>query len=317
MPLLCRICRKGKGGKAFIHFDEPLDSENDSDSEYDSPSSVASFINSSIKGVKFQICKGKQFNKICEGCFKKLKQAYKLFKSIKESDIIFRHSNSTKIVHQRPIVEEEEDDDDSDCVVLSDSSDDEGDSKGPKTVIRLSSYNYRLNHKQLKLQHGSKDVKLVILTKLNEKRLLTLPMPTRDFTIRDILEAGNIPFHSTDHMYCEDCHLDGDFNFIVAILPEGSDKEYAEYKITKFKENRKKEEKAPSCRYCFLLRDEGVKCGRCTKAPKEDVDRYVDNNKLMALAKMISDITVKSEVKDEDKKMIKTYSPPEKRRRRR
>lgn len=95
MPLLCRICRKGKGGKAFIHFDEPLDSENDSDTELDE--TVASFINASIKGVKFQVNKGKQFHKICEGCFKKLKGTYKFFKIIKESDIIFRHSNPSKV----------------------------------------------------------------------------------------------------------------------------------------------------------------------------------------------------------------------------
>lgn len=205
--------------------------------------------------------------------------------------------------------------------MVSDSSDDESETKGPKALIRLSSYNYRLNHKQLKKQHGSKDIKLVILTKSNEKRLLTLPMPTRDFTIRDILEAGNIPFSSTDYMHCEDCHSDGDFNFIVALLPEGSDKDYADYKIKKFKENRHKDEKPSNCRYCFLLREEGVKCGRCIKkAPKEEADRYIDNDKLMALAKMINDITVKTEAKEEEKKMkMKGYPPPppvEKRRRR-
>lgn len=199
--------------------------------------------------------------------------------------------------------EEEDDGNDSDCVMISDSSDEEADIKVPKSLIRLSSYNYRLNHKQLKIHHGSKDIKLVILTKSNEKRLLTLPLPTRDFTIRDILEAGNIPFNSTDYMHCEDCNLDGDFNFIVALLPEGSDKGYAEYKINRFKENRlkeKKEEKTATCRYCFLLREEGVKCGRCTKKePKEEIDSYIDNSKLMALAKMINDFSVKSEVKEE------------------
>lgn len=184
--------------------------------------------------------------------------------------------------------------------MISDSSDDEADTKGPKTLIRLSAFNYRLNHKQLKKLHGSKDIKLVILSKNNEKRLLTLPMPTRDFTIRDILEAANIPFSSTDHMHCEDCYSSGDFNFIVVILPEGSDRDFANFKIKKFKENRNKEEKPANCRYCFLLREEGVKCGRCVKkAPKEEVDRYIENDKLMALAKMLSDITVKSEVKEE------------------
>lgn len=93
MPLLCKICRKGKGGKRFIYSDEPLDSEHDSDSEQTSQS-VATFINSSIKGVKFSVGRGKNVDRICEQCFKKLKSAYKLFRSIKESDIIFRHSST-------------------------------------------------------------------------------------------------------------------------------------------------------------------------------------------------------------------------------
>uniref|UniRef100_T1GDT9 Uncharacterized protein n=1 Tax=Megaselia scalaris TaxID=36166 RepID=T1GDT9_MEGSC len=201
--------------------------------------------------------------------------------------------------------------------MISDSSDDEPTLKKPSFLIRLSSYNYRLNHKELKRQHGSKEIKVAVLTKAGDKRLLSLPMPTRDFTVRDLLEAGNIPFNSRDYMHCEDIFSDGnEFNFIVVLLPEGSDKGYADFKVRKFKE---KEEKSPTshCKYCFLLRDEGVKCGRCVKKSNDEENKYIDNEKLLALAKMINDFTVKSEFKEEDKKpkMMKGFSKSEKKRR--
>lgn len=163
-----------------------------------------------------------------------------------------------------------------------------------------------MNHKQLKIEHRTKDIKMVILTDEDEKRLLTLPLPTRDLTVSDILEAGNIAFSSSDYMHCEDCHLEEDFNFIVVMLPEGCDRAYAEYKIEKFKKNHKKVGDT-NCKYCFLLKNEGVKCGNCTIKTN---DPCASNERLMILSEIVNKFSVKSEKKVSIKYDTCTVKPP-------